>query len=85
MPDVHEQPTSSNSVGPDSEKGSVVGDNGQSNQERNEEGTYHQAQMSFKPSRKHFFSPLDSSYADAVHRDAETVQFTPQEEVILHI
>ncbi|KAJ7846439.1 hypothetical protein B0H14DRAFT_2772903, partial [Mycena olivaceomarginata] len=29
---------------------------------------------------KHFFSPLDPAYADAVNRDAETVEFTEAEE-----
>lgn len=47
----------------------------------NREGDYHQSQMGPKPTRKHFFSPLDSGYADAVHRDAETVEFTEAEEV----
>ncbi|KAJ7291058.1 MFS general substrate transporter [Mycena rebaudengoi] len=46
----------------------------------NREGDYHQSQMGPKPTRKHFFSPLDSGYADAVHRDAETVEFTEAEE-----
>ncbi|KAJ7120937.1 major facilitator superfamily domain-containing protein [Mycena epipterygia] len=32
---------------------------------------YHQSQLGPKPIRKHFFSPLDSGYADAVNRDAE--------------
>lgn len=48
----------------------------------NIEGTYHQSQMSVsKPKRKHFFSPLDPSYADAVHRDAATVEYSAEEEV----
>ncbi|KAF7342036.1 MFS general substrate transporter [Mycena venus] len=46
----------------------------------NKEGEYHQSQLGPKPSRKHFFSPLDPAYADAVNRDAETVQFTEAEE-----
>ena len=45
------------------------------------EGTTHQSAIGPKPTRKHFFSPLDSTYADAVHKDAETVQFTPEEDV----
>ncbi|KAJ6481767.1 MFS general substrate transporter [Mycena sanguinolenta] len=46
----------------------------------NKEGEYHQGQLGPKPSRKHFFSPLDPAYADAVNRDAETVEFTDAEE-----
>lgn len=49
-----------------------------------EEGTYHQSQLGKKPARKHFFSPLDPSYSEAVHRDAETVRFTLEEEVCSH-
>lgn len=59
----------------------------QSHVERNQEnvdGTMHQNALGPKPARKHFFSPLDSTYADAVHRDAETVDFTPEEDVSLH-
>jgi hypothetical protein len=47
----------------------------------NKDGDYHQSQLGPKPSRKHFFSPLDPAYADAVNRDAETVEFTEAEEV----
>jgi len=47
----------------------------------NREGTLHQSELGPKPKRKHFFSPLDHTYADAVHRDAEAVDFTPEEEV----
>ncbi|KAJ7326311.1 MFS general substrate transporter [Mycena albidolilacea] len=46
----------------------------------NKEGEYHQSQLGPKASRKHFFSPLDPAYADAVNRDAETVEFTAAEE-----
>ncbi|KAJ7859580.1 MFS general substrate transporter [Mycena leptocephala] len=46
----------------------------------NKDGDYHQSQLGPKPSRKHFFSPLDPAYADAVNRDAETVEFTEAEE-----
>ncbi|KAJ7135487.1 MFS general substrate transporter [Mycena crocata] len=46
----------------------------------NKEGDYHQSQLGPKPTRKHFFSPLDPGYADAVNRDAETVEFTEAEE-----
>ncbi|KAL1731534.1 MFS general substrate transporter [Schizophyllum commune] len=53
------------------------------------EGTVHQAALGPKARRGsiwwlgplgHFFAPLDSKYAEAVHRDAETVQFTEEEE-----
>ncbi|KAG6855161.1 hypothetical protein H0H87_007447, partial [Tephrocybe sp. NHM501043] len=40
----------------------------------------YQAQLGFKATRKHFFAPIDSAYADAVHRDAETVEYTDKEE-----
>ena len=45
------------------------------------EGTYHQVAIGAQPKRKHFFSPLDPAYADAVHKDAETVEYTEEEEV----
>lgn len=48
------------------------------------EGTYCQSQLGDKPPRKHFFSPLDPSYSEAVHGDAETVRFSPEEEVRSH-
>ncbi|KAF8065095.1 MFS general substrate transporter [Lyophyllum atratum] len=44
------------------------------------DGTYNQAQLGFKAKRKHFFAPIDAGYADAVHRDAETVEYTEEEE-----
>lgn len=47
----------------------------------NAEGSYYQSQLGPKPKRKHFFSSLDPSYANAVNRDAETVEFTAQEDV----
>ncbi|KAJ7662061.1 MFS general substrate transporter [Mycena polygramma] len=46
----------------------------------NKEGEYHQSQLGPKAARKHFFSPLDPAYADAVNRDAETVDFSDAEE-----
>ncbi|KAJ7177895.1 MFS general substrate transporter [Mycena filopes] len=46
----------------------------------NKDGEYHQSQLGPKPTRKHFFSPLDPSYADAVNRDAEAVEFTEADE-----
>ncbi len=51
----------------------------------NREGTAYQALQGPKPNRKHFFSPLDQAYADAVHRDAETVVYTAEEEVWSHL
>jgi hypothetical protein len=48
-------------------------------------GDYHQSQLGPKPTRKHFFSPLDPGYADAVNLDAETVEFTEAEEVRAHL
>jgi hypothetical protein len=46
----------------------------------NKEGTSYQSQLGAKAKRAHFFSPLDPAYADAVHRDAETVEYTAEEE-----
>ncbi|EIM87467.1 MFS general substrate transporter [Stereum hirsutum FP-91666 SS1] len=82
MPDVHEQSQPSAALQPDPEKDTVLIEGGQTGPVSgdNTEGTFHQAQLSFKPTRKHFFSPLDPSYANAVHRDAATVQFTLEEE-----
>lgn len=45
------------------------------------DGTYHQHEMGAKVKRIHFFSSLDRSYADAVHRDASTVEYSEKEEV----
>lgn len=52
-----------------------------SSDDHNTEGTFHQGQMGPKPKRKHFFSSLDPSYADAVHRDAASVEYSEDEEV----
>ncbi|KAK7042317.1 MFS general substrate transporter [Favolaschia claudopus] len=46
----------------------------------NKTGDHHQSQLGPKAERKHFFSPLDPAYADAVNRDAETVEYTEAEE-----
>ncbi|KAF8958103.1 MFS general substrate transporter [Flammula alnicola] len=46
----------------------------------NKEGTAYQSELGPKPKRKHFFSSLDPAYADAVHRDAEDVEFTAEDE-----
>jgi hypothetical protein len=54
---------------------------GIANENENTEGTFHQSQLGPKAKRKHFFSPLDQAYSDAVHKDAETVVFTEKEEV----
>ncbi|KAF8893010.1 MFS general substrate transporter [Infundibulicybe gibba] len=43
-------------------------------------GTNYQSQLGLKPKRKYFFSPLDPAYADAVHHDAEEVEYTKAEE-----
>jgi hypothetical protein len=48
------------------------------------EGTLHQLALGDQAKRKHFFSPLDPVYAEAVHKDAETVVYTPEEEVCDH-
>lgn len=44
-------------------------------------GTYHQANLGTTAARKHFFAPLDAAYSEAVHLDAEYVEFTEEEEV----
>lgn len=44
------------------------------------EGTHHQLALGSQAKRKHFFSPLDPTYAEAVHKDAEAVEYTPEEE-----
>lgn len=49
----------------------------------NEDGTIHQSQLGPKAKRRHFFAPLDLSFADAVHRDATDVIFSEEEEVRL--
>ncbi|KAG9226845.1 hypothetical protein CCMSSC00406_0003482 [Pleurotus cornucopiae] len=53
---------------------------GNESNESNEDGTFHQQQLGPKAKRKHFFSSLDPAYADAVHRDAQSVQFTELDE-----
>lgn len=45
------------------------------------EGTYHQLALGGQAKRQHVFSPLDSGFAEAVHKDAEAVEYTPEEEV----
>ena len=45
------------------------------------EGTYHQLALGGQAKRTHVFSSLDSGFAEAVHRDAETVEYTSEEEV----
>ena len=45
------------------------------------EGTLHQLALGDQAKRKHFFSPLNPVYAEAVHKDAETVVYTSEEEV----
>ena len=44
-------------------------------------GTLHQNAIGHKARKRFFFSPLDPASAEAVHKDAETVQYTPEEEV----
>ncbi|PFH50844.1 hypothetical protein AMATHDRAFT_75321 [Amanita thiersii Skay4041] len=43
-------------------------------------GTYHQSLLGPKATRRHFFSPLDSTSATAVHKDAEHVEYDGGEE-----
>ena len=44
-------------------------------------GTLHQNAIGHRARKRFFFSPLDPASAEAVHKDAETVQYTPEEEV----
>ncbi|KAL0581029.1 hypothetical protein V5O48_001023 [Marasmius crinis-equi] len=46
----------------------------------NTEGTQFQDALGPKAKRRHFFSPLDRTYADAVDEDAKTVEYTPEED-----
>ncbi|KXN84014.1 hypothetical protein AN958_00573 [Leucoagaricus sp. SymC.cos] len=48
-----------------------------------ENGTLHQNVLAGEMKRRHFFSPLDPAWAEAVHKDAENVQYSPEEEVRL--
>lgn len=63
-----------------STEGNTV-DDSQTKRQQEIEGTLHQKELGPKAQRKHFFSPLDPAWAEAVHRDAELVQYTPEEEV----
>ena len=49
----------------------------------NTAGIFYQreAQANGIKERKHFFSPLSSTLAEALNRDAETVEYTAEEEV----
>jgi hypothetical protein len=47
----------------------------------NAQGTFHQSKLGFKSRRKHLLSKPDPVYAEAVHQDATTVEYTPEEEV----
>lgn len=49
------------------------------------EGTLHQLALGDQAKRKHFFSPLNPVYAEAVHKDAETVVYTSEEEVWYYV
>ncbi|KAJ3760004.1 MFS general substrate transporter [Lentinula raphanica] len=48
--------------------------------EAEREGTARQNELGPKLKRTHFFSPLDPAVAEAVNRDAETVEYTADEE-----
>lgn len=47
----------------------------------NSEGTLFQSRLGFKQARKHLLSRPDEVYAEAVHKDAANVEYTPEEEV----
>ncbi|KAJ3871995.1 hypothetical protein F5051DRAFT_482329 [Lentinula edodes] len=44
-------------------------------------GVTYQGELGARPKRQHFFSALDSNYAEAVNLDAETVVYTLEEDV----
>ena len=52
-------------------------------EKQNSEGTLFQSRLGFKPARKHLLSRPDQEYAEAVHKDAANVEYTPEEEVSL--
>ncbi|EED84141.1 predicted protein [Postia placenta Mad-698-R] len=47
----------------------------------NTQGTLYQLKLGGKAQKRHFFSPLEQDVADAVHKDAETVVYSQEEEV----
>lgn len=81
MPSQPELPMMPLPAAHDAEKTTVVDEAQVIEDIQREEGTYCQSQLGDKPPRKHFFSPLDPSCSEAVHGDAETVRFNPEEEV----
>ncbi|KAL0581030.1 hypothetical protein V5O48_001024 [Marasmius crinis-equi] len=67
--------------GVQSENGDIEkSSNASANKPHTTEGSAHQDSLGPKAKRRHFFSPLDRAYADAVHEDAKTVEFTPEED-----
>lgn len=46
----------------------------------NTQGTLYQLKLGGKAQKRHFFSPLEQDVADAVHKDAETVVYSQEEE-----
>ena len=42
-------------------------------------GISHQAKLGLRLKRKHFFSQVDPASADAVHRDAEVVEYSTED------
>ncbi|KAF8624722.1 hypothetical protein AX17_007053 [Amanita inopinata Kibby_2008] len=63
----------------DVERRSSTPDNLEEDEAR-KEGTYYQSTLGPAAKRRHFFSPLDSSHAAAVHKDAENIEFSAEEE-----
>jgi hypothetical protein len=49
-------------------------------EQSNAEGSFHQGLLGGKANTS-LFKPLDGAFMDAVHRDAESVVYTPEEEV----
>ncbi len=45
------------------------------------QGTHYQQVLGGRAKRKHFFASLDQAFSEAVHKDAGTVEYTPEEEV----
>ncbi|KAF8827123.1 hypothetical protein HHX47_DHR5000603 [Lentinula edodes] len=48
-------------------------------------GVTYQGELGARPKRQHFFSALDSNYAEAVNLDAETVVYTLEEDTLIVI
>ncbi|KAH9848661.1 major facilitator superfamily domain-containing protein [Lenzites betulinus] len=73
----------SHSVRPEPRSAEKTEDGPAMNESALADGTFYQSQVTGKAERKHFFSPPDATLADAVNRDADSVEFTEEEERIV--